>query len=174
MPCLWQKGKIVAAPKKMIAKAQNGDLPGVFGDFLGDPFTMLRAEQIGCSATAMMPVLHGVGRGGCHHPPHREPQSLSMSRGAVEGDEVRTDVDMDVVHIRIGHGTPVAVIVNQPGNDLLLLAGSAEVDGLTGGVLGRAARGCDASAGPAGGDDLDVTEFILDGIQQGPGLRRQA
>src|SRR5262249_48059989 len=49
--------------------------------------------------------------------------------------EMRTDVDVDVFHVGIGHGAAIAVVCDQPLDDLLLAAICIEVDGIATGVL---------------------------------------
>ena len=59
----------------------------------------------------------------------RLPKML-MTRRAIEGHEMRANIDVDVVHVALGHGAAIAVVVDQPLHDLLFLARRAEIDGI--------------------------------------------
>ena len=61
-------------------------------------------------------------------PPTRQ-FSLCAATRTVEGDEVRADVDVDMVHVSIGHHSAVVVIGDEPADDLSFFARNAEIDG---------------------------------------------
>lgn len=44
--------------------------------------------------------------------------------------EMRADVDVDVLHIGVRHGAAIAVVSDQPFDDLRLAATGIEVDGI--------------------------------------------
>ena len=48
--------------------------------------------------------------------------------------KMRSDVDVDVVHIGISHGAAFVMIVDQPLDDLALAMSRIEVDGVSAGV----------------------------------------
>src|SRR5262245_46516678 len=80
--------------------------------------------------------------------------------------EMRANVDVDVVHVGVRHGATIAVVSDQPFDDLPLAAICIEIDGIATGVFGGMAATGDGGAGSAGGHKLDGTEFLLDAFEQ--------
>src|SRR5262249_7214571 len=93
---------------------------------------------------------------------------------ARDGYEMRSDVDVDVVHIGIGHGAPLTVIGDQPFDDLLLMATRVKVDGIATSVLRGPAGAGDGGAGSARGDKLNRAESSLNSLEQSAGGWHQA
>src|SRR5262249_51023130 len=88
--------------------------------------------------------------------------------------EMRADVDVDVVHIGVRHGGAIAMISDQPFDNLLLAATRIEIDGIAAGMLGGPAGSGDGGTGAAGGDKLNGTKFLLDALEQCTGRWCQA
>src|SRR5262249_24111223 len=85
---------------------------------------------------------------------------------AGDGHEMRADIDVDVVHVGIRHGTAIVIVGDQPADDELLAAARIEIDGVATGVLGRSAGAGNGSTGTARGDKFDGTECLLDTFKQ--------
>lgn len=64
----------------------------------------------------------------------RPPIASGPSARTVQGDEMRTDIDVDMIHIAVCHDSTVMVMGNEPADDLALASGNAEVDCLSGGM----------------------------------------
>ena len=72
------------------------------------------------------------------------------------------DVDVNVIHVAVGHDASHSVVGDQPADDLGLTPWNPEVDRLPGRVLRGVVGPGDLGAGPAGRDDLDVAELSAD------------
>ncbi len=96
-----------------------------------------------------------------------------MPTWTIERNKVVAHVDVDVIHIGIGHCAARMMVGDEPLHDFALAAGNAEIDRLPRSMLGGAAGGGDACAGTARRDHLYMTETGLETAQQGAGLGRQ-
>lgn len=63
--------------------------------------------------------------GDAAHPPIR----LCATTRTVERNESRSDVDVDMIHIAIGHDSAAVVVGDEPTDDLPFFARNAEIDG---------------------------------------------
>jgi hypothetical protein len=95
------------------------------------------------------------------------------SAWTVQSDEMRTDIDVDMIHIAVCHDSPVAMVGNEPAHGLGLASGNAEVNRLPRGMAGRVVRAGYFGAGTTGRDDLDVVEVRPDAVEKRAGLPRQ-
>jgi len=108
-------------------------------------------------------------------PPEAPARRLSgASAWTVQGHEVRAYVDVDVVHVVIGHDAARVVVSDQPSDDLAFSTPYAEIDGLAGSMLRRCPGACDASARTAGRDEFDISEVASNPAEQVAGGGRQA
>ena len=79
---------------------------------------------------------------------------------------MRTNVDVDMIHIPIGHRPTVRVIGDQPLDDGLLARTGREIDGVAVTMTRRLARARNRRARPARRHELHRTELPFDPPQQ--------
>lgn len=85
-----------------------------------------------------------------------------------------TNINVNVVHVRVCHGAAAAVVRNKPVDHLLFSAGNAKVDGLSRCMLGAPARRRNAGSGTARRDDFNPAKFILNSAEEATGFGGKA
>lgn len=132
MPRLLGKGKNVAARGSVTNSGESLNFSALNAHFLVW-FTLAGRWQSRGAAKRRKPLAALDGR-------QFKPAPLSSSQTVVSAAAVRrtakrhktrANVDVDVVHIRVGHCAAAVVVGAQPSDDRTLLAPHAEVDGVT-------------------------------------------
>lgn len=91
---------------------------------------------------------------------------LAAAAVSAQRDETVTNVDMNMVHIAIGHGTARVVVGDQPLHDGSLTARSAEIDGHAVAMLGGLTRRGNGCSSAASRDDANRTKSRFNPIEQ--------
>src|SRR5262245_42569628 len=112
---------------------------------------------------------HGEGRLGSSWPAPARPVLPAGDRY-----EMRTDIDVDVVHLGVGHGAALMVVGDQPFNNLGLACASLEVHGVATRVPRGPVRTGNQSTRSAGRYQSHGSELGLDALQQRARRRREA